>query len=271
MLIDFRTVTSGTTIETDVCVIGAGAAGITLAREFIGSPLDVCLLESGGFEWDDEIQELYRGENVGVPYQPLETGRGRFLGGTTNLWLGACIPLDASDLRSREWVPHSGWPIAKLVLDPYYKRAEPVCEVRPFDYSEAGWAELGLARLDLDPAKLETRFWQYSPPTRFGEVYRDELAAADNIRAFIYATATNLQADASGSFVDHVDVRSLDGTAAKLRAGAYVIAAGGIENPRLLLNPNSVERAGLGNRHDLVGRFFMEHTYYQSGLPSPFI
>ena len=91
MLIDARTIPDNTNFDTDICIIGAGAAGITLAREFIGTSLQVCLLESGGFDWDSETQSLYQGEIVGDRYFPLDVARTRYFGGTTNHWEGASI------------------------------------------------------------------------------------------------------------------------------------------------------------------------------------
>ena len=119
----------GSEIHTDVCVIGAGPAGISLVRELRNSSLDVCLLESGGGpDWVERTQDLSRGvdPNVGWPYQPLEATRVRLLGGTSIVWEGACLTLDAADFQVRPWVPHSGWPIARNALEPYYRRAASV-------------------------------------------------------------------------------------------------------------------------------------------------
>jgi choline dehydrogenase-like flavoprotein len=127
VFIDAHSVPQGAIVEADVCVIGAGAAGITLAHEFIGQPFRVCVLESGGFEVDGETQSLYRGENIGIPYFPLEVTRLRYFGGSTNHWNGACWPLDEIDFQERDWVPYSGWPFSKAHLDPYYERAQVIC------------------------------------------------------------------------------------------------------------------------------------------------
>lgn len=86
MLIDARTLPEETIVECDICIIGAGAAGITLAREFINQPYQVCLLEGGGWEYDQATQSLYQGENIGFPHFPLDTCRARYVGGSTNLW-----------------------------------------------------------------------------------------------------------------------------------------------------------------------------------------
>ena len=60
MFIDFRNIETGTVVESDLCVIGAGAAGITIAREFIGEELRICLLESGGLDFEAQTQSLCR-------------------------------------------------------------------------------------------------------------------------------------------------------------------------------------------------------------------
>ena len=88
MIQDGREIPHGTVIDTDLCIVGAGAAGITLAREFIGTQLRVCLLESGDIEYDSDTQDLYKGQNIGRHYHDLTSCRLRYFGGTTNHWSG---------------------------------------------------------------------------------------------------------------------------------------------------------------------------------------
>ena len=104
-----------------MCVIGGGAAGITIANEIANH--SVIVLESGGLEFDPKIQKLYQGENPRDDFS-LETSRFRMLGGTTYAWGGWCSPLDAIDFQRRDWVTDSGWPITKQDLVPYYQRAQ---------------------------------------------------------------------------------------------------------------------------------------------------
>ena len=104
MLIDARTLPRNKHIDTDVCIIGAGAAGITLAREFIGQAFRVCLLEGGGLEYESDTQSLYKGENIGLRYYPLHGSRLRYFGGTTNHWGGFCRPLDEHDFEQRKCI-----------------------------------------------------------------------------------------------------------------------------------------------------------------------
>src|SRR3984885_9852335 len=92
MIVDARSVPPETVIETEVCIVGAGAAGITLAREFIDAPFRVALLESGGMDFDADTQQLYEGLSIGQAFPDVTTSRLRFFGGTTNHWGGWCLP-----------------------------------------------------------------------------------------------------------------------------------------------------------------------------------
>lgn len=110
MFVDSRTLPADTRLQADVCIVGAGAAGITLARELAGASRRVLLLESGGFTADLNTQALYQGRNTGLTYFPLTVCRLRHFGGSTNHWEGECRPSDAIDFEAREGIPMSGWP-----------------------------------------------------------------------------------------------------------------------------------------------------------------
>ncbi|MBN1240225.1 MAG: GMC family oxidoreductase, partial [Gammaproteobacteria bacterium] len=253
----------------DLCVIGAGAAGITIARELAGTPIRVCLLESGGVQPDPQTQALYEGENVGLPYYDLTELRLRFLGGTTNHWSGVCGPLDPIDFQRRSWVPLSGWPLERPDLDPYYERAHVVCELGPYEYRPQAWEGPSRRQLPLDPDRIRSAMYQASPPTRFGSVYRDMLESAANIDTYLHANAVDLVAVGSGRGLSHVRGATLAGNGFVVRAKEYVLATGAIENARLLLASDGVHRGGLGNGNGLVGRHFMEHLAVPSGLLVP--
>jgi len=117
MLIDARKELPSKNIQTDICIIGAGAAGITLAKELQNTSYKISLLESGGFEADEETQSLAGGVSIGVPYN-LSEYRTRYFGGTTNKWYGICRPFNKVDFDKREWIPYSGWPFTKKTHAP---------------------------------------------------------------------------------------------------------------------------------------------------------
>lgn len=259
---DARTLDHGTLIEGDICIIGAGAAGISMALEWIDTPYHVVLLEGGGFDYDPAMQDLYRGKSIGAPYQvPLEIARLHFFGGTTGHWAGWCAPLDPIDFKKRDWVPHSGWPISKKDLDPFYARAHRYPELGPYQYDVAHYERQNPARtrLPLDEKIFWTKMWQFSLPTRFGTRYREDIVKAPNLHLYTYANVTEIEASASGRVVEGLHAKTIDGKEHRVRARYYVLACGAIQNARLLLASNRQTPAGLGNDNDLVGRFFMEH------------
>jgi len=254
-----------------VCIVGAGAAGIALARELAGGRLSVALLESGGFEWDSETQALYQGESAGHPYFPLTACRLRYFGGTTNHWAGYCRPLDAQDFEPRAWVPGSGWPISRVELDPYYRRAQSILQLGPYRYDAAFWQALAPdPPLALEPEVLFSRVFQLSPPTRLGSAYRDEIVAAPGVNLILHANLTGFELTPGGDRVLSARAATLSGNELRVEAQIFVLATGGIENARLLLASRSPAHPdGLGNRHDLVGRYFMEHPHLVAGFFVP--
>jgi hypothetical protein len=274
MFIDARTLPEDTVVESEVCIVGAGAAGITLARELIGEPYRVCLLESGGLDFDEVTQSLYTGENTGVPYFPLDQSRARYFGGSTNLWGGCCRPLDEIDFEHRPWMPYSGWPITKAELIPYYKRAQKVCKLGPFEYDFAYWEDdlRRLQRLNLPFVgdQIVTYIFQtmQRKNLRFGEVYKVEIEQAPNINTYLHSNVVEIETNDTAQAVTRLRVACLEGNKFWVSSKVFILACGGTENPRLLLVSNKVQSTGLGNQYDLVGRFFMEHPYLRSGKVS---
>ena len=258
---DARTLESGAVLEGDLCIVGAGAAGISVALDWVNTPYKVLLLEGGGFDREPAMQDLYRGEIVGLPYYPLEAARLHYFGGTTGHWAGFCSTFDAIDFEQRPWVPHSGWPIRREDLDPYYARAHPLLDLGPYEYDVRDWSrrDRELTALPLDPHAFWTKMWQFSPPTRFGTKYRDAIVNARNVHLWTHANVCEVEANESLSAVDGLRARTLSGREFRVRARRYVLACSTIQNARLLLASNRQATAGLGNAHDLVGRFFMEH------------
>ena len=265
MLHDARSLPAATELEAQICVIGAGAAGISLARALSGQGFRVLLLESGGLEADPASQDLYRGRVYGRNYFQLDVCRTRRFGGSTHCWHGLCRPLDAIDFEARDWVPHSGWPFGLDALLPYYERAQEVLRLEPFDYEATSWAREALPLLPLASDEIRSGVFQVAA-SRFGELYREEIEQAPNVDSFLFANVVGFDIDERGDErgIARARVACLDGNAFTVKARTFVLATGGIENARLLL------ASGLGNQHDLVGRYFMDHPHVVAGafLPS---
>jgi choline dehydrogenase-like flavoprotein len=269
---DARSVPRGTNLTADVCVIGAGAAGITLALELAGSPLRVLVLESGGFEFDAETQALYEGRSIGVPYGDLDIPRLRYLGGTTNHWAGECRPFEEADFEAREGIPHTGWPIKKPDLDPFYARAVEVVRLPTHDWSLGHWtSDDSPPPLPLRGDRIVSRVVQEVEPDirALGESYRDALRAAPNVTVLLHANATAIRTGQSGRTVTSIEVATLGGNRCSVAAESFVLATGAVENARLLLVSNDRQPSGIGNQNGLVGRFFLEHPRFLAGYIVP--
>jgi choline dehydrogenase-like flavoprotein len=265
MLTDARSVDDGATLECDICVVGAGPAGISLVDRLRDSGLSICLLEGGGFEPDLSAQRLYAGSSTGRGYWPLHGCRFRMFGGTSNRWGGWCRPLDPLDFEQRDWVPDSGWPIARPDLEAYEHDAAVLLELPDARFELPAWEQRLPPTLDIDPSDFENVIFRYSPRTNFAEVHGERVLSARSVRTLLCANVTRLDVAPDSDHVAGVQVKTLTGRSFSVRARATVLATGGIENARLLLASNGERRTGVGNERDLVGRFFMEHLHVPAG------
>lgn len=265
MILDARSLPADTSIDADIVVVGAGAAGITIARELAGTRHRVVVLESGGFEFGADTQALYAGEVVDDRYDPLDATRLRYFGGSTNHWEGNCRPFDDIDFEPRSWLPHSGWPFRRAALVPYYPRAEALCETGAFDYGDSGWPGDGDdAPLAFDSRRIQTGIYRRGPPTRFGQAYRQDLVRADNVTVYLHANVVEIETDKTAASVTGLRCATLVGGTFRVTGYRYVLACGAIENARLMLLSDRHRPGGLGNDNDLVGRFFTDHRLVAS-------
>ncbi|HLZ89819.1 MAG TPA: GMC family oxidoreductase [Puia sp.] len=266
MHIDTRTLPDNTVIEGDICIVGTGPAGLSIAMEWNNTPYRVILLEGGGFDYDDQVQDLYAGRTTGQPYFPLKSSHLHYFGGTSNHWGGFCSTFDELDFEQRSWVPHSGWPIKKADLDPFYARAHPILDLGPCEYDETYWQKKDPALKSLlpDNPAVRNKVWQFSTPTRFGPKYGPAVKQSKNIHLYTYANVTDIEANDNVSVIESLTLRNFAGKRHTVKAKRFVLACGAIQNARILLACNRQAPKGLGNDNDLVGRFFMDHLELKS-------
>ncbi|MFC6622638.1 GMC oxidoreductase [Novosphingobium panipatense] len=252
-------------LHYDVCLIGAGAAGISIAQALAGSRLSIGVLESGGSAFEPDTQSLYEGQVGGHP-MTMDTGRCRILGGSTSEWTGRCGKLDRIDFARRNWVPHSGWPIRHADLAHYYRAAEMVCGFA------TPWVDDAEAARDLeiaapDDPRLANYLWRYAPIgnrlyRHWGREYRPLLEASSNVEVLLHANVIRWHASGKTGLpqrVEAVTASTLEGRTILVRARAFVLCAGGLESTRLLLSSRDHVEGGLGTGLENAGRFFMQH------------
>jgi len=267
--------TDGTVLlRADICIVGAGPAGITVALALADAGVRVLLLESGGRRPDAASQTLCRGE-VADPtlHCPPDTYRRRCLGGSSTIWGGRCVPLDPVDFAPRPWLdlPNS-WPIAYADLVPYWHRAHALAELGGYDYSARGAIRGGMRPMfpGFANAVVSTdQIERFSRPTDFGRAYANRLAGSGAIDVLLNATCTQITLEPGGHAVRHLVCATRSGGRFRARARAYVIATGGLEVPRLLLASRAQMPNGVGNAYGQVGRHYMCHLGGTVGLFTP--
>jgi len=268
MIIDARQLAQGASLDCDLCIVGAGAAGITLALQLGTSRFTICVIESGGLDYDSIPHSMLVGESEDSGYPPLHTVRIAGLGGSTQIWGGWCRPLDEIDFEQRETLPHSGWPFGLDEMKPYYALAHEKLDLGRYDYNPDTWEHLtGGRRLPAAGEDLCTVLFRQSP-VKFGVTHRAALGRLGKVRVLLNANVMRLNFSADDRLVKTVDVATLNFKKFEVRPRVVILAAGGIENARLLLL-SSEQTLGPGNQKGLVGRYFTEHGYADSAIYLP--
>jgi choline dehydrogenase-like flavoprotein len=286
---DLATHAADSRFEADLAIVGGGPAGLTIAREFFGTSTRVLVLESGMLEETPNHAALAELESVGEPRSNMQKQkrvafhgasssswspdlqpygvRCRALGGSTHAWAGKSAAFDSVDFEKRSWVPHSGWPIERASLARYLDRAADILNLGPNSYDESLWELIGMAPPEprVDVEGLRSFFWQFARSRldhldimRFGREF--VTFKAENVRVLLNATVRQIELAPDGTSFDGLEISTVEGVRSKVKAKLAVIAASGIENPRLLLASNAIQSSGIGNSSDLVGRFLMDHA-----------
>ncbi|MBV9561741.1 MAG: GMC family oxidoreductase [Bradyrhizobium sp.] len=246
--------------DAEVCVVGAGAAGLTLAASLAKRGIRTLLLEAGGRRYSPRDQDLYAGEiGEGLAFNGLYDGRFRLLGGSTTQWAGQILELDDFIFEERSWVDGSGWPISKADLAPYYRKAaelEGLADA-PSD-AEKIWALLDTKPPAWGP-DLIAAFSNFTLRTNFASLFDEAINGDQNLVVVLHANACGFVLDEDGTTILGVRCRTLEGDEKIFRARSFVLCMGGIETSRLLLQPSEDGGVAPWNREKMVGRHFQDH------------
>ncbi len=268
MIIDGVEFDDGRELESQICIAGGGVAGIVLAIELSRIGISVVVIESGGETYEQRSQDLYAPAEVppgGFP-DPSYT-RLRFLGGASNHWENNTSPFDPIDFEYRSWVANSGWPISFHDLASYYGKAGEYCGVGQDGYESFYWKkELGHKDLFENSSSLETGIAKAAiPATRFFEKYK-ALMQGSAVKVIINSNLVDVTFDPLSEQVTKAKFKTLEGNAFYVKAETFVLCMGGIENARMLRFLNRTYGDRLGNKTDLVGRYFMDHPTIRGAL-----
>ncbi|MGI9648418.1 MAG: GMC oxidoreductase [Acidimicrobiia bacterium] len=266
MLIDATELRDGQEIDTDVCVVGGGLAGLSIASSFLDSELKVVLLESGPVGCSSEADALSEGEVTAHAYFPLSEAAPRRLGGAAEVWGGWCRPLDSVDFERGDgrW---SGWPWNAAELAPYYERSIEFLGMSDRGFTGQDWSE-GLPPLYQhlqENSLLQIGVWQESPLAPVSETWADRLQQSNNITTYLGATALQIELGTDEGEVTAISAAAVNGKRFTVKARHFVLAGGALGTVRLMLASDSRAKEGVGNQNGMVGRFFAEHPHIVAG------
>jgi choline dehydrogenase-like flavoprotein len=269
-------------LEADVCLVGAGPSGLSVATVLASAGIRVVLLEGGDATVAQTLDDIRHDGEDAYPQSHITETRASGLGGTSGIWSyrmsnvdndpesgeRGCryAPMDPIDFEARPDVPHSGWPLTRADLDPWYARAQGLCGLGEYNYGPQRWSNDQAQPLPLDPDLVETQMFQFGPASAWSKKVVRTLRSQSGILILTDANVTRLETDYTGTQVTEVHFRRSTGVKGLVRARCTVLAAGGVESARLLLLSNQQVRTGLGNGTDQVGRYWMEHPLVRGGL-----
>ncbi len=261
MLVDVSRESKKLNLEVDVCILGGGVAGITLAHELRAAYGSIAILESGTEQYDQATQELYTPEKQHGVYPDVLYSRMRFLGGSSNHWENNTAPFLGIDFEKRDWVQNSGWPITMADVQPHYTRAAEYCGVGSDGYGSRYWSEQLKVDFPYKPTdEVEMNVSKFaSPPTRFFDRHGAALKEAREVTVYTRANVVDVSFDAASKKIRKAQFTSDGQLVHEISARVFVLCMGGIENARMLLHFNAKNGNQLGNQFDNVGRYFMDH------------
>jgi choline dehydrogenase-like flavoprotein len=263
MTVGVQEVVKNSVLQTSVCIVGGGAAGITLALRLDELGIPSVLLESGTEKLDEKTQALYQGfvEDERL-HSPPDKYRQRRWGGSTTIWGGRCMPFDPIDFERRAYIDQSGWPIEYKDVARYYPLANCLVEAGHYDYD-------GRSALGSNPRPLIEGFQsdivssegleKFSCPTNFAHRYQRRLAVSKHVTVIFRSNVVSVRLRSNDGAFEAFHVKTLDGNDFTVQASVGIIATGGLETARLLLAGSSDRAEGIGNFHDVVGRYYMCH------------
>jgi choline dehydrogenase-like flavoprotein len=266
MFKDLKDFSSNSILEYDICVVGSGPAGISVAKQLLDTDHRIAILESGGLDPEAEYQELNEGKNSGSSFLSLDSSRLRCFGGAGKLWAGHCAPFKSTEFNKKPFIPLSGWPISFSDLKTYYKQAAKMLGIsyeKFYDKSFLGntFTEKSFKEFNRDNSFISANVLQYSNVNNrdLAEKYRMDFEFSINTDVIFHSTVTQLNLTNNAKGVDSVSIADLNANKAIIKAKIFVLACGALENPRILLMSDKIYKKGIGNSNGFVGSCFMSH------------
>ena len=260
MISDFLTLKTADHMTADICVIGAGAAGMAIAEYFMDKNVKVLVIESGNFKFNQNIQNYYEIENVGLKFDGGFGGRFRTMGGSTTKWGGQALPLTKLDFKPKNWIKNTGWPIQKEDLGAYYKKALKFLNVDDLDFDDQIFKKLRIGPLNLG-STFNYHVSKWSPNPDLRNVYKKRFKESQNLEILLNANLLQIERSEDKKTVSSI-VAGEASKQIKITAQYYILSCGGIENARIMLH-NAIAP------ESPVGKYLQDHPSIEIGRLTP--
>jgi len=260
MQIDLEQAPPGSEFQGDICVIGAGIAGLVLSQKLASYGFNIHLLEAGGPGLEQRSQDLYRGQMKGVFHQGTTEGRFRAYGGASTRWGGQLLSYPEEVFQERPLFGNMGWPITEAEVRPHYSEIFKIMGVNDLPFTDDILESYGTRQAWQSP-DVRVRLSKFAPfgKRNLAKTLGKRCVASDRITVFFHANATSIDLAPVQDRIESVTAKNYQGGRFKFTAREYIVCTGTIEASRLLLSSNTVQQAGVGNSTDQVGRYFHDH------------
>jgi len=251
-------------IRSQVCIIGAGVAGNSLAHRLTEAGITVALLEAGGRSPEDRSQSIYNARMARLKHNGTHEGRFRILGGSSTRWGGQLLPYTEEIMQPTPGMPSMGWPMTVDEVNPYYPDAQRLLDADDYPFDAKPFLKAfqkPIPPLLDELPELRARFSKCAPFSRrnLGTTIGKGLEEGNKATLYLHANLTELLLNPAGDRIEAALVRNYAGATFRFEADHFALATGTIETSRLLLCSRSVNPKGVGNTHDQVGRYFHDH------------
>ena len=276
LIIDARQLAWDAELEADVCVVGAGPIGISIAQRLGRAGLSVILLDAGGMDFDPAANA--RGEPETLNFDGVaRLGHTRQVGGNANAWLVRTsatnrgvrlLPFIDAEMRAVRGHDASDWPVRQADLQSYYRDASAILCIGDDRFSPEDFGTPDEGLLSNDP-ELRTGVFRFGNGGEFVKTAIRDLRSSAKIRLLHHATVVEVLTNDTGTLATGVRVVPEPGREMIVRAPQIVLASGCMAVTQLLLASDAVRAAGLGNDADLLGRNLMDHPVVAGGTFYP--
>ena len=242
----------------DCLIVGTGIAGQLVASKLINSGLEICILESGAETRNPSLDFLNKFEASALNFRKDFLNRVREVGGACNLWAGRMMRLSREDIEARPWLGLNGWPIEYEELESFYNQVDDLFGIVnswnhkcKFPFPDHTYEHV------IENARS---VWAKKTP-RFNvkSNYWKEISRSNHTDIFLNCTVINLEYQKNRDVL----VNCIHGDAnISFKSKYVVVASGGIENARILLDSKDDSGRFFNSMNTNIGHYFMDHPTY---------